>query len=138
MATFWRAFLGCSLIELPRISTQKFFDASMEYISDIVSDAIEKTAIYEAVLSELRSQKPSFVPKAFIRDYVPPSHQKRFQEFLLEKNVSLNQFRVDTSEIATKLRRKSYITIDGAVVTAPVDKPNLLTIQKHRIIVNDR
>jgi hypothetical protein len=68
MATFWRAFLGCSLIELPRISTQKFFDASMEYISNAVTDPIEKTVIYEAVLSELKSQKPTFAPKTFIRD----------------------------------------------------------------------
>jgi len=137
IASFWSRFLGCSLIELPRIATQKFFEASMNYISNGVADPVEKTAIYEAVLSELNSNKKHFAPKKFITDHVPVKHQKAFQDFLVEQKVSLAQFTVDTSEIKTKLARKSYITNDGAVVTAPADKPELLTIEKTRIIVND-
>lgn len=137
IASFWSKFLGCSLVELPRISTQKFFEASMNYISNVVADPVEKTAIYEAVLSELNSNKKRFAPKTFIQDHVPVKHQKPFHDFLETQKVSLAQFTVDTSEIKAKLARKSYITNDGAVVTAPADKPELLTIEKTRIIVND-
>jgi hypothetical protein len=137
MAQFWQRFLGSRLIEQPRVATKRFFEASMEYISDVITDPIVKTDVYEHVLSQLKAPKKTFAPKTFINEYIPEEHQQPFRVFLEERNVSLRQFGLDISEIEGKLRRKSYITPKGAVVTAPADEPDLVTVQKHRIIVND-
>jgi len=137
MAQFWKRFLGCRVVEDARITTQKFFNASLAYISDVITDPVLKASVYEHVLSELKSNKKHFSPKTFIENYVPEEHQRPFKAFLEERKVTLRQFQVDTSEIAGKLRRKSFVTTKGAVVTVPVDASDIVSVQKHRIIVSD-
>jgi hypothetical protein len=137
MAQFWKRFLGCRVVEDARITTEKFFNASMEYISDVITDPVLKAAVYEHVVSELKSNKKQFSPKVFIENYFPSEHQRPFRAFLEERHVTLRQFPLDTSEIAHKLKRKTYVTTKGAVVTVPVDASDIVTVQKHKIIVSD-
>jgi hypothetical protein len=69
MAQFWQKFLGCKLREEPRITTKKFYEASVAYLNRYISDPVEMTQIYEHIVSELSSQKPTLSPKSFIEVY---------------------------------------------------------------------
>ena len=137
LAQFWMRFLGCVLKEEPRVTTKKFFDITVRYVNDIVTDPIEKNTIYEHVVSELKSQKRHFSPKRFIEDYLPPEHQQPFADFLVEHRVAMTQFTVDVSAVERTLRRRSYHTSKGVTVTVPADAPTIVEVEVERIVVND-
>lgn len=138
MAQFWQKFLGCRLREEPRITTKKFFDAAVEYLNTSMTDPVEITDLYEHILSELKAQKPTLSPKAFIEDYVPPAHQQPFQEHLVARNVTLTQFPIDNTEIRAHLRRKTYYTTKGASITIPEKVTDLdVIIDHHQISLMD-
>lgn len=120
LAQFWLRFLGCKLIEDPRVSTKKFFEAALTYVNVSITDPIEKTKVYDHVMSEMSSEKKTFSPKTFIEEYVPKAHRESFENFLKEQQVSLKQFHLDTSEIAGRIRRRSYHTAKGVEVRVPV------------------
>jgi hypothetical protein len=139
MAQFWQKFLGCKLREEPRITTKRFFEAAVEYLNVHIPDPVEMTDVYEHILSELKSQKHTFSPKAFIEDYMPSAHRQKFENHLRERHVTLQQFTVDTSEIAGHLKRKTYYTSKGASVTIPEKAADLeVVIDEHQISVLDR
>jgi len=138
MAQFWQKFLGCKLCEEPRITTKNFYEAAVEYINTKVSDPVEMTDIYEHIVSELKSQKHTLSPKAFIEDYIPAPHRQAFEEHLIERHIKLQQFTVDNTEIARRLKRRTYYTSKGASVTIPADEPDLqVLIDEHQITVMD-
>lgn len=138
VAQFWLKFLGCRFVVEPRISTQRWFDASVEFVNDCVRDPVEKNALYEHLVSEMNSNKHSISPKRFISDYVKRDLQQEYSEFLTKNGVALRSFPKDTSDIESKLKRLSYHTHEGVTVTAPADKENLIQVASKRIIVNDQ
>jgi len=137
LAHFWRSFLGCMLIEKASVMTERYFNVTLEYIDTRIDDPIAKTALYEALHVELNSNKKAVVPVTFISQHVPKDHRAAFRAFLEEKHVSLKQFDKDTAHIATKLKRRQYISEKGAVVTAPVNHPEIVKVTKDQIIVAD-
>ncbi len=137
LAHFWRSFLGCKLIEKASVMTERYFNVTLEYIDKCIDDPIAKTGVYEALHVELNSNKKAIVPVTFISQHVPKDHRAAFRAFLKEKHVSLKQFDKDTTNIATKLKRLQYVSEKGAVVTAPVDHPEIVQVTKDQIIVAD-
>ena len=138
LALFWQRFLGCRVTEEPRVAIRKFYDAAVAYVSEVVTDPIEKDQIYGAMLSELRAQKKTFSPKAFIEDYLPSGHHKPFEDFVTRTHkVSLRQIPLDTSEIVSRLRRRQFITSKGASIVVPADQPELVTVHENAVVVND-
>jgi hypothetical protein len=123
MAQFWQKFLGCKLREEPRIVTKNFYEAAVGYINANITDPVEMTDVYEHIVSELKSQKHTLSPKAFIEDYIPAPHRQPFEEHLKAHHVTLQQFTVDTTEIARRLKRRTYYTTKGASVTIPAEEP---------------
>jgi hypothetical protein len=105
MARFWRKYLGCDLEEAPRVSTSKFFNATMDFINTHVDDAEEKTVMYESLHVAMRSTAPTFTPRSFITEHVPESIKPSFREFLEERRVSLTTFPKDTQDIKGAIRR---------------------------------
>jgi hypothetical protein len=57
LAQFWIRFLGCKLREAARITTKKFFEATLDYINTAVSDPELKNDLYDSAVSEMKSQK---------------------------------------------------------------------------------
>ena len=104
MALFWLNFLGCKFIVDPRVSTQRFFDATLAFVSQTVSDPTIKGQIYDALHSEYKSAKLTFSPKKFIEEYVPTSYQPVIKEYFEEEGVALSQFHKDTSNIERRLQ----------------------------------
>jgi hypothetical protein len=137
LAQFWLRFLGCKLTEEPRVATKKFFEAALVYVNDVITDPVEKTRVYDHVISELTSEKKSFSPRSFIEEYVPKAHRESFETFLKERHVTLKQFTLDTSEISGRLRRRSYHTSKGVEVRVPEDEADLIEIGEERIVISD-
>ena len=137
LAQFWLRFLGCKLVEEPRVATKKFFEAALVYVNDAISDPVEKTKVYDHVMSEMSSEKKSFSPRSFIEEYVPKAHRESFESFLKERQVSLKQFPLDTSEIVGRLRRRSYHTSKGAEVRVPEEEADIVRVQEESIVIAD-
>lgn len=138
LAQFWLRFLGCKLVEEPRISTQRWFDATVQYLNDQVPDPIEKSTLYGHLLSELNSHKAMVSPKKFATDYVSISESDGYLDFLKSKNITQNQFRKDTSDISNKLARLAFYTSKGVLISAPADLENLVGIEADQIVIRDQ
>ena len=138
MARFWRKYLGCDLEEAARVTTTKFFNATMEFINAHVESPELRTVMYESLHSELRSAKPTIVPRSFLTDHVPEEIRPEFKAFLTERNVPMAAFEKDNQDISGSLRRLTYISEAGVRVVAPEGRGELIQVNPEQIIVNDR
>ncbi len=136
-AKFWLAFLGCRFVVDPAISTQRWFDVSVNFINQEVHDPVVKQAMYEHLVSELNSNRQAVSPKRFIQDYVKTDLRQPYEEFLRQNNAPIRQFSKDTGDIQSKLRRLSYHTEEGLAVIVPADKEKLVEVGKAQIVVRD-
>jgi len=137
LAQFWIRFLGCKLREAPRITTKKFFDATLHYINESVSEPEVKNDLYDTIVSEMKSQKRVFAPKKFIEDYIPAEHGEPFREHLEQQNISMKQFHVDTSEIKSHLKRRSLLTSAGVRITVPAEANEIVDVQATHVVISD-
>lgn len=138
VAQFWLRFLGCKFVVEPRISTQRWFDTSVEFANECVRNPVEKNALYEHLVSEMNSNRSSVSPKKFISEYVKRELQQEYSDFLTANGVALRNFPKDTSDIESKIKRLSYHTQEGVTVSAPADKEDLIEVASNRIVVNDQ
>jgi hypothetical protein len=138
MARFWRKYLGCDLEEAARVTTAKFFSATMEFINSHLDDPELRTVMYESLHAELRSAHQAVSPRAFLTNHVPEAVKTDFRSFLEERNVSLVSFQKDTQDIKNALRRLTYISESGIRVVAPEGRGELVQVEPEQIIVNDR
>jgi len=137
MAKFWLRFLGCMFTVEPRVATQRFYESALRFINDIVTDPIQKNDLYEHLQSQLKADKKQFSPRTFIEDFVPSDFQKPFREHLKANNSPLTAFTKDLSDIQGRLRRSSYHTQHGAIVSVPSEHAEMVDVQREQIIVND-
>ena len=137
MAQFWSRFLGCKMREVPRIATKRFLDINIEYIDQHIDDPVAKADWYGHVTSELTSKKRRISPRTFIDEYVPEEHRARFEDLLERRRFPLKAFDLDTSDVKNRLRRLLYRTRNGAHVSVPFDKPELVQIEAERIVILD-
>jgi hypothetical protein len=137
VARFWLRYLGCRFTEEPRVTTEKWFAASIRFASEQVTDAIIKNDLYEHVQSELKSMRKSVSPKRFIEDYVPEQYHKAYEAFLKESGVRLHAFEKDIADIRGRLRRRAYHTSKGVSVTVPEEEARLVKVERQKIVVHD-
>lgn len=137
VARFWLRFLGCRVTEEPRVATQKWFDSTVEFVNEFIAEAVTKNDVYEHLLSELKSNKKRISPKKFIEDYFPDAYRREYQDFLAERNISMQGFEKDISDIKTKISRKLFQTKGGVTVTVPADRDQLVEIEPEQITVRD-
>jgi hypothetical protein len=130
-------FLGCKVREAPRITTKKFFEATLDYINTAVTDPELKNDLYDTVVSEMKSQKKTFAPKKFIEEYVPPEHRDTFRQHLESQHVTLNHFQIDTTEINSHLKRRSLHTSTGIRITVPAEANQVVDVQESHIVIAD-
>lgn len=119
MAAFWRRFLGADYVQVPKIATKQFFETTMSFVNEKVTDLEDRNNIYQHLVSELSSQKKNFSPKQFISDYITDEYEEDFTAHMKEANVPLKQFPIDTAEIKSRIKRKAYRTAKGAIISAP-------------------
>jgi len=137
VAKFWLKFLGCEFLVEPRIATQQFFDSTVKFVNDVVTDPMEKSHIYDALLTDIKSNKTTFSPKQFIEEHLPPEYHNPFKEHLKTHNVPMTTFNKDISDIQTRLRRRAWSTASGAMVSVPEEAAEKVEVTPNQIIVND-
>jgi hypothetical protein len=137
MARFWLRYLGCRFIEEPRITTERWFEASIRFANEQVSEPVAKNDFYEHIQSELKSNKQTVSPKKFLEDYVPEEYRKAYQTFLSERGVPLHSFQKDTTDIRGRLRKRAYHTAKGVSVIVPEEEVQLVVVEKQKIVVHD-
>jgi len=137
LAKFWLKFLGCTFIAEPRVTTQRFFDASVEFINHVVTDGVVKNDLYASLHSELKSKRTTFSPRTFIEEYVPDEYRAPLREHLETRKVSLTAFQKDTSDIDTRLRRRSWETSKNVLISVPEDQAEIVTVTKQQVVVHD-
>jgi hypothetical protein len=138
VARFWLRYLGCRFTEEPRVSTGKWFEASIRFANEQVTDPVIKNDLYEHIHSELKSSRKTVSPKGFIEDYVPEKYQKAYQAFLKERGASLHAFEKDIADIKGRLRRRAYHTAKGVSVTVPEEEVQLVEVESQKIVVHDQ
>ncbi len=137
MGRFWLKYLGCRVTVEPRISTQTWFDTTVEFLNDHVTDPIVKNDLYEHLQSELKSNRKQISPNKFIEDCFPDEYRNEYKGFLKGKGVSLQAFEKDVSDIKSKITRKLLRTAKGVTVTVPADEDELVKIESDQIVVRD-
>jgi hypothetical protein len=137
MAKFWLRYLGCTFTIEPRIATQRFYEVSVRFINESVSDPVLKNDLYEHLQSQLKSEKKTFSPRSFIEEYVRRDYRQPFQNFLESNNISLANFTKDISDIDPRLRRQAYHTARGATISVPIEAAEVVEVGKNQITVND-
>jgi hypothetical protein len=137
VARFWLQYLGCRFTQEPRVSTEKWFDATVRFTNEVIQDPVLKNDLYEHLYSELKSNRKSVTPKRFIEDCVPGEYRKPYESFLKERGVALTPFQKDTADIKPRLRRRSFHTTKGVSVTVPEEEAQLVEIAKQKIVVHD-
>jgi len=137
MGRFWLKYLGCRVTVEPRIATQRWFDTTIEFINDHVTDPIVKNDLYEHLQSELKSNKKKVSPNKFIEDCFPDNYRTEYKGFLKDKGVLLQAFEKDVSDITSKITRKLLRTTKGVTVTVPADEDNLVEIKSEQILIRD-
>lgn len=137
MARFWMRFLGCTFTVEPRVMTQRFYDSALSFINDEVTDPVQKNDLYEHLHSQIKAEKKTFSPKAFIEEYVPEEYQEPFRDHLMSDKVPLTNFAKDLEDIHSRLRHRAYLTTHGVKVDVPAESADVVDVQSDQIVVND-
>lgn len=137
VARFWLRYLGCRFIEEPRVSTEKWFEATVRFANEQLTDPVAKNDLYEHLYSELKSNRKTISPKKFIEDCMPEKYQGPYETFLEERNVGMQAFPKDTADIKGRLRRRLLHTAKGVSVTVPEEEAQLVEVTKQRIVIHD-
>ena len=137
LAKFWMRFLGCGFVVEPRVATQRFFESTLEFISNAVTEPTIKASIYEHLQSQMKANTRTFAPQTFIQDYVPQEYQQPYRDHLESDKIPLTQFRKDVSDIEKSLERKLYRTKRGGMISIPADAEDIIEIRQEDILVKD-
>jgi hypothetical protein len=137
LAKFWMRFLGCGFVVEPRVATQRFFESTLDFISNTVTEPTVKASIYEHLQSQMKANTRTFAPQTFIQEYVPEEYQQPYRDHLETSKISLAQFRKDVSDIQTSLERKLFKTKKGGVISVPSDVEDWLEIRPQDILIKD-
>lgn len=138
VARFWLRYLGCRFIEEPRVTTEKWFEATVGFANEVVTDPVNKCDLYEHLYSELKSTRKTVSPKKFIEDCVPETYRKPYEDYLKQRNISLQAFHKDIADIDRRLRRRLYHTEKGVSVAVPEAEIELVEVDNHKLVVHDR
>src|SRR5579862_5657534 len=135
LAKYWIRFLGCGFLQEPRVTTERFFRSTLEFISNVVTESTVKASIYEHLQSQMKANTRSFAPQTFIQEYVPDEYQEPYREYLEAAKIPLSQFRKDVADIKNSLERKLYKTKKGGMISAPADVEDFIEIRAEDILV---
>jgi 37-kD nucleoid-associated bacterial protein len=137
VARFWLSYLGCELAEEPRVITRRWYNASVGFANEHITDPVAINDFYEHLHSELKSNRKKVSPTAFIEEYLPKPLRVPYRQFMEKEKISLQAFTKDVVEIKTRLRRKSLHTKSGISVTVPEEEESRVKVEKEKIVVTD-
>jgi hypothetical protein len=137
VARFWLSYLGCELAEEPRVVTRRWYNASVDFANEHITDPVAINDFYEHLHSELKSNRKKVSPRDFIEQCLPKTLRIPYQQFLEKEKVSLQAFTKDVVEIKTRLSRRSLHTKNGISVTVPEGAEGRVKVDAEKIVVAD-
>lgn len=121
-AYFISKFMGLQLREEPAVMTERFLDRMTAVINDSSLLPEEKLDVQSALISHIGSNASQIDPQAFIREFVPSSHQSLIATAAANQAVPMVIFPKDNSRVASRIRHLRVQYSDGILVIAPPDE----------------
>lgn len=79
---FLSDFLGCRLMDDPRVATKQFFIAAQEFFNQNLEDPAKRARAVNHLLSEVTSGRTQINIRAFANDYLPADKRQAFTEHI--------------------------------------------------------
>jgi hypothetical protein len=117
VADYWRKYLGCTYLQTPDQATQLFYEESVKWINNHVSNPERRNQYVRALHTELNSNRTTFWPRQFARDHLVGPDRNRYLDGITEEGVSASRTRKDVSRVEPALRRLR-VKLDGIDITA--------------------
>jgi hypothetical protein len=122
VADYFLTLLGCDLSQRPQEVTERFFDATQNFLnSGAVTDPEVRAKIEISLISELGNQGPQVNPLAFAANNLPASVRDAYISALRQNNVA-TMFNKNTELVENRLKRVQIETDSGILVLASPDK----------------
>ena len=103
---FINDFLGCRPYEDPKITTQRFYNLTCEFINFVIEDPIKQAKYHQDLNSYLQKNNSSLNPREFAEDYLSDNIEKDdYRVFLSGKNFPFEAFLRDTILIDGKIQK---------------------------------
>jgi 37-kD nucleoid-associated bacterial protein len=137
MAKYWLDFLVCDKERDARVDTEGFFKTvlrSVNRASDL--SVIEKHDTYEALLTEMRSNRGSVNVSRFILEHIPPQLRDDLRREIRATGI-LTTFDKDTSDIQASIKRTVLHTRRQIKVVIPAQLGNLVSVEDEMVTIND-
>jgi len=113
---FLTTFLGCRLLEDPRVTTKHFFTAAQEFFNEQLQDPIERTEALNHLLSELTSQRTRINLRDFARDYLPTPKRQAFLEHVRAAGITDQTIRKNIELIESQTKKMALEFESGVTV----------------------
>lgn len=117
---FLDVFLGCALVDDPKITTRQFHTAAENFINTHVADPATKMRYETALVAELQGNSTEINFRSFATSYLDRQDRTPFETAITTAGVA-RSFVKDTS--LTKLARVQYEFMQGVKVSYPADTP---------------
>lgn len=118
---FLERFLGCSLKELPELTTKRFFEATEQFINEDVDEPETKARYQVALAAELSGTRTTVSPQAFANTNLDPDDRTAFMGKVGEAGISQPSFAKNNDLVAGHLRRIQWSFSSGVAVLASPD-----------------
>lgn len=112
---FLEDFLGCYFLESSEKTTKKFFEASQDFINNLVEKPATKAKYEMAFLSTLRNNRETIEPTNFANDYLELEDRQKFISHLTENRIPTNSFKKNTNSIRNKIKNMHLFFKDTSV-----------------------
>lgn len=127
---FYLRFLGMDINKSSKKLTQDFFENTRDFINNAQIEESEKFELFEALRSEMRSQKRTLSTADFSEEHIPPNLQTSYIEFMSLKKFPTAAITKDNGYIQAKLKQRNKLVFSSDVwLSVPPDQlKNLVEI----------
>jgi hypothetical protein len=118
---FLRRFLACRYQRRPSLTTKDFYEAVETWIDHSTLPDQDKLDAYDALKTEVRSQRRTIDPVQFIADNFAPEHQDALRDHLAQAGVPDAEFDKDLARLGTRPSKSRLKTSTGITITGDAD-----------------
>lgn len=118
---FVRDFLGCKVSNTAKVQTKRFFDATLNAITDLSLSEPEKYEITEALYSYMKSNEVIISPNDFAERYIPVMESReefksKFEE--IDPDEPINK---ENTLVMTRLNKNLLVFDNKVKISGPSD-----------------
>ncbi len=115
---FLSDFLGCRLMDDPRIATKQFFLAAQEFFNQNINDPAKRARAVNHLLSEVTSGRTQINIRTFAHDYLPADQRQAFTAHIQAAGIRGLTIRKDLELIETQTEKMSIEFFSGVKIVA--------------------